>query len=256
MNVLRANGYTVPVIVLYGAEGRGKTTLAAKFPAPLFLLLERGLPRDVTVDAVQDVNDFADVMETLRDIYRDKDHAYGTLVVDTVDRLEAMIIDSVCKEHRWATIETPSFGKGWVACDVLWRQFLRAVSALRDVRGMTIVLVGHAAIERVEDPRAPSFTAYGLRLHRRARALVMDAADIIGFLADDLRTVVSDEGFNRERTRAAAGPSRFLFVEGQPAFAAKNRYGLPSKIEIPRNFDVQTLTQYFQPPAPQGVDHA
>ena len=71
MNIERANGHGTPVIVIYGAEGRGKTTLAAKFSAPLFLLLERGLPRGVTVDAVQGVNDFADVMETLREIYRE-----------------------------------------------------------------------------------------------------------------------------------------------------------------------------------------
>ena len=134
-----------------------------------------------------------------------------------------MIIDSVCKEHRWATIETPPFGKGWVACDVLWRQFLRAVSALRDVRGMTIVLVGHAAIERVEDPRAPSFTAYGLRLHRRARALVMDAADVIGFLADDLRTVVSDEVFNRERGQL---PARHASYSSKASLPLRQRTAL------------------------------
>ena len=45
MNIERANGHGTPIIVVYGAEGRGKTTLAAKFPSPLFLLLERGLPK-------------------------------------------------------------------------------------------------------------------------------------------------------------------------------------------------------------------
>lgn len=247
MNIARANGHGTPIIVLYGGEGRGKTTLAAKFPAPLFLLLERGLPRDVTVDALQDIKSFAQVMAALRELYQDKSGTYQTLVVDTIDEFEALVLEHVCAEHNWATIETPSYGKGWVAADGAWRQFLRAVTALRDHRNMTIVLVGHAAIERVEDPRAPSFTSYGLRLHRRARALVQDAADVIGFLADDLRVVVEDTGFNRERTRAAASPARFLFVEGTPAFCAKNRYGLPPKIEVPISFDTKILMQYFQP---------
>jgi hypothetical protein len=110
---------------------------------------------------------------------------------------------------------------------------------------MTIVLVAHCTIERVEDPRAPSYTSYQLRLHRRARGLVMDAADIIGFLADDLRTVSENGGF-RERTRASASPTRFLYVEGSPAFAAKNRYAMPSRIEVPKNFDVQALLQHVQ----------
>ena len=143
-----------------------------------------------------------------------------------------------------------------MAADGAWRQFLRAVTALRDHRSMTIVLVGHAAIERVEDPRAPAFTSYSLRLHRRARALVQDAADVIGFLADDLRVVTEDTGFNRERTRAAASPARFLFVEGTPAFCAKNRYGLPPKIEVPDRLRYQSLDAILPNPAPQGADHA
>ena len=196
---------------------------------------------------MQDLKNFAQVMTALRELYQDKSGHYQTLVVDTIDQLEALVLEHVCTEHNWATIETPSYGKGYVAADRVWRQFLRAVTALRDHRNMTIVLVGHSTVERVEDPRAPAFTSYTLRLHRRARALVQDAADIVGFLADDLRVVVEDTGFNRERTRAAASPARFLFVEGTPAFCAKNRYGLPPKIEVPIGFDSKTLMQYFEP---------
>jgi hypothetical protein len=41
-----------PIVLVYGAEGRGKTTLACKFPKPVAMLLERGLPRGVSVDAI------------------------------------------------------------------------------------------------------------------------------------------------------------------------------------------------------------
>jgi hypothetical protein len=72
----------------------------------------------------------------------------------------------------------------------------------------------------------------------------MDAADIVGFLAEDLRVVTDDGGF-KERTRAAAGNGRFLFVEGCPAFSAKNRFGMPTKIPIPVDFNVSELTKYW-----------
>ena len=110
----------------------------------------------------------------------------------------------------------------------------------------TFVLVCHATIERVDDPRAPTYTSYLPKLHKRARHLVMDSCDLVGFLAEDLRIVTEDGGF-RERTRAAAGAQRYLFVEGTPAFSAKNRFGMPNKIEIGKDFDIRSLSQYWAP---------
>ena len=110
---------------------------------------------------------------------------------------------------------------------------------------MTIVLVAHSEITRIDDPRAPSFTQYAPRLHKRARALVQDAADVIGFLAEELRVATDDSGF-RERVRATSSNQRFLFVEGCPAFVAKNRYAMPSRVAIPPDFNINGLTQYWE----------
>jgi AAA domain len=243
MKIGKANSNSSPIIILYGSEGRGKTTLASKFPSPLFMLLERGLPRNVSVDAMDGVDTFEDVLAALREIYSARDD-YQTLVIDTVDVLEHHVLDHVCATNGWKSIESPSFGKGWVAADQTWQRIISGIKAIRDARDMTIVLVGHSSIDRVEDPRAPTYTSYGLRLHKRARGLLMDAADIIGFLSEDLRVITDDTGF-RERTRATAGPTRYLFLEGRPAFSAKNRYGLPEKVAIPIDFDISNLTQYW-----------
>jgi len=201
------------------------------------------LPRGVTVEAVEGVDSLEGVMNGLRHLYG-AEHTYQTLVVDTLDAFEPHVLEHVCAANRWRNIEQPSYGKGYVAADETWRRFLNGIGALRDKRSMTIVLTCHATIERVEDPRAPTYTAYAPKLHKRARALVMDAADIVGFLAEDLRVVTDDGGF-KERTRAAAGNGRFLFVEGCPAFSAKNRFGMPTKIPIPVDFNVSELTKYW-----------
>jgi hypothetical protein len=36
-------------------------------------------------------------------------------------------------------------------------------------------------------------------------------------------------------------------VEGRPAFSAKNRFGMPDKIEIGKDFDIRSLSQYWAP---------
>jgi hypothetical protein len=254
MIISRATSDRAPVILLYGAEGRGKTTLACKFPNPVAVLLERGLPRGIVVDAVEGVSSHDGVLETLRELYSDP-RGYRTLVVDTLDSLEGLLIESVCHKNNWKNIETPSYGKGYVIADLEWQRLIRGITALRDKHGMTIVLVAHSTIERIDDPRAPTYTSYLPKLHKRARHLILDACDIVGFLAEDLRVITDDGGF-RERTRAAGTNARQLFLEGTPAFAAKNRFGMPAKMPIPLDFNIAELTAFWAKQKAQDHVHA
>jgi hypothetical protein len=208
------------------------------------MLLERGLPRGVTMDAIADLGAFAAIVEAIRELYQNP-QGKKVLVVDTIDALEAMVLEHVCIEHNWKTIEQPSFGKGYVIADQTWQRFIKGVTALRDKHNMTVVLVAHSEIARIDDPRAPSFTQYAPRLHKRARALVADAADAIFFLAEDLKVAVDDGGF-RERVRGTSSNQRYLFTEGCPAFVAKNRYGMPGKIAIPPDFNIEELAKYWR----------
>jgi hypothetical protein len=240
MKIEQLKNTASPITLIYGGEGRGKTTLAAKFQKSIWMLLERGLPAGITVDAIGDLGTFGQVMDALRSLYADPS-GYQTLVIDTLDSLEPLLLDHVCAAHNWKNIESPSYGKGYVAADSAWQGFIKGVTALRDKHGITIVLVAHAAVERFDDPRAPTYTMYLPKLHKRARALVCDAADVIGFPAEELRVATDDGGF-RERVRASSSNQRFLFVEGTPAYVAKNRYGMPPKIPVPADFDISELT--------------
>jgi hypothetical protein len=234
-----------PRLVIHGQEGVGKTTIAAATPAPVFIRTEDGCPAGLTFTSFPFCETYTQVRDALMALAKES-HDFRTLVIDSLDPLEALIWRDVCATHSWNSIEQPGFGKGYVVVDKWWQDMLAAFDFLRRERGMMVILLAHSAIERVDDPRAASYTSYQLRLHKRARGLIQDWADAIGFLALDLNIQSEDVGFNKKRTRGDGGSTRWLQWEARPSFVAKNRYGLPAKMMVPKDFDFEkTLAPYF-----------
>jgi hypothetical protein len=242
--IKRVTATLPPRLLIHGQEGVGKTTLATKFPAPIFLQTEDGIPTGIEVDSFGLLRNFNSVRAALTALASEP-HEFRTIVVDALDALEGLIWQDLCATQGWASIEQPGYGKGYVAADVWWRDVLAGLDYLRQQRGMVIVLIAHSAIETVNDPRAASYTSYQLRLHKRARGLVQDWCDAIGFLAPDLIVREDDAGFGKKRTHADGGSQRWLHLEARPSFVAKNRYGLPAKMPVPVDFNYGALASYF-----------
>jgi len=241
-----------PIIVLHGAPGIGKTSMGSGFPNPVFIQTEDGCPAGLTIASFGLCESFANVIEALAWLGKE-DHVYQTLVVDSLDQLEPLVQAALCADRGYASIESPGFGKGYVELDKYWLDFLHGCNWLRRNRNMTIVLIAHSEIVMINDPRTTAYSAYALRLHRRARGLVEDSADLIGFLATDVVIKSEQGGFGKTRARADGGNTRWLHVEPRPAFTAKNRFGMPERIQIPLGFDYpKTLGKFFPTPQPQA----
>src|SRR5215813_3453010 len=250
MQIIRTTAKLPPIIVLHGQPGIGKTTLAQNFPAPVFIQTEDGCPTGLEIDTFGLCESYASVIEAIKHLGQEE-HGYKTAVLDSLDKLEPLVLAAVCADRGFSSIEAPGFGKGWVIADQWWLDLLRGFEWLRRSRDMSIVLIAHSEIATTNDPRVSSFTSYQLRLHKRARALVEDSADLIGFLATDVIIKNEQGGFGRTRARADGGSTRWLHCEGRPAFVAKNRYGMPERIRIPQTFDfMSTLGKFF--PQPQA----
>ena len=170
----------------------------------MFLQTEDGCPSNIEIKSFGLLADLAEVREAIAALGNEP-HAYQTVVVDSIDALEAPLWAAVCATNNWASIEAPGYGRGYVEADKTWLDLLAGLDWLRRTRGMTVVLLGHSAIETVNDPRAPSYTSYQLRLHKRARALIQDWTDIVAFLATDFVIKSEDAGFARKRVRADGG---------------------------------------------------
>jgi hypothetical protein len=250
-DIRRTSAILPPRIVIHGREGTGKTTLGARFPQPVFLQIEDGCPSNIEIETFGLLEDLAGVRDAIAALGNEP-HDFRTVVLDGVDALEAPLWASVCTANGWASIETPGYGRGYVEADKTWLDLLAGFDWLRRTRGMMVLLLAHSAVETVNDPRAPSYTSYQLRMHKRARALIQDWTDVVGFLATDLAIKGEDVGFSKKRIRADGGTQRYLHFENHPAFTAKNRYGLQAKMPVPLDFDFVTKLAPFFPPAAQG----
>lgn len=215
--------------LVYGPPGSGKTSGAASTPKPLFLQVEDGTPAGVEFDAVK-VKKFTDVMDIIGALYSDK-HDYKTLVIDSLSALQPLIFDEVCVRGGKKSIEEFPFGKGYVEAErVVGSDLMAGLNALHDERGMNVLLIAHSRIRRFDAPDSASFDRFEPDLHAKISPVIEREMDAI-FLIKDQATIKSqDVGFNKERTYAEGSGRLFIYTESRPAFVAKNRYGLASKI--------------------------
>ena len=224
-----------PRIMIYGQEGVGKSTLGASAPDPIFIQTEDGLG-EIDTCKFPLAGTLSDVLAELTAL-RDEEHNFRTVVIDSLDWLERLIFDEVCKEFGVRSIEKADggYGKGYVDALVHWRKVLALLDDLRNKRGMMVILLAHAKVERFEDPENIAYDRYAPRLHKHAASLISEWVDAVLFAAKRLR--VSKDGDSRAIAApiGADGGERILRTNGSPACLAKNRFSLPN--EIPLRWD-------------------
>lgn len=235
-SVARGKQRLPPRIILYGTEGIGKSTFAANAPKPIFIQTEDGLS-EIDCDKFPLSQRLDEVQQQLSAILSD-DHEYETCVIDSLDWLERLIFDHLCREHGAKSIETVAggFAKGYTLAVGIWRDLLDILDKLRTERRMAVVLIAHSKIERFEDPESPAYDRYAPRLHKHACSLVCEWADAVLFASRKIRVQTEDAGFNKKRGTAVGlgknGGDRIIRAVGGPACVAKNRYGMPDEIDL------------------------
>jgi AAA domain len=217
-------------ILLYGQAGSGKSSWASCASAPIFLQTEDGL-NDIDCHKFPVATSFDTCMQSLGALYHE-DHPYRTVVIDSLDWLERLIWAKVCAARQVATIEDIGYGKGYAFALQHWRDVLDGLTALREHRGMTVILIAHARIERFENPETDAYDRYVPRLHKTAAAMIAEWCDEVLFATYKVFTKSTDEGFNQKRVQGLGSGERVLRTTERPSHLAKNRLNLPDELPL------------------------
>lgn len=232
-NVIRGKQSRPPRLVVYGAEGVGKTTFGASCPSPILLPCEDGAAH-VECDKFPLLKSYGEFIGAVEDLAKE-DHQYGTLVVDTADWLERLLWADVCRREGKSSIEDFGYGKGYVVALGQWKEVLSALDYLRDEKGMAVVLLAHARIEKFHDPESDGYDRYTLKLNKHADAMVREWADAVLFAQKKQRVEKVGDGTmakGKAKPVGKDGGERVFRCESGPAAVAKNRFGIKGEIPM------------------------
>jgi hypothetical protein len=212
-----------PRICVYGGHGIGKSTLAAQFPAPIFISTEDGID-SLDVTSFPRAQSVKEVVANIKILIKEE-HDFKTVVVDSVDWLvEPLIVSNVEAEHDAKDL---AYGKGQMLVAEEFREILQGLDAIRRKRNMNVVLIAHANVTRFESPLTEPYDRYVPKLPNRCNALLQEWVDVLAFAAFKVIIKKADVGFNNTVARGVTTGERLLHMVENPAFVAKNRYACP-----------------------------
>ncbi len=221
-------------VVIYGSEGIGKSSLAAKFPDPLFIDTEGGTAH-MDVRRIDKPQSWEELLAIVSEVAETRE-VCKTLVLDTADWAEQLVTAFLCEKYKQSSIESFGYGKGYT---YLGEEFARLLGAFDKVlaSGIHVVITAHAKMRKFEQPdEMGAYDRWEMKLSKQVAPLLKEWCDLLLFCNYQTYVVTSENN-----TQKGQGGKRVMYTSHHPAWDAKNRVQLPEVLEL----DYQYIAHLF-----------
>lgn len=241
-------------VILFGVPGIGKTSWASQSPAPIFMGGEETSEMDVArLTQPKSYAEFISQIDWL--IHKGKDSDFKTLVIDTLDTIEALlhqqILDTDPKGTKSMIAAHGGYGKAY---EIAANEFNILKDKLRQIRnnGINLILLAHSKkAQAVDTILGMSYDTYELNLHQKAQNVFVDWVSCVLFAN---YIVHQQSGTNTDRIFATGDGERVLLTEKRPGHLGKNRFSLPYEMPLQFGAFFQAYEVFFdQGPTKEAV---
>ncbi len=231
MNITSGKIASAQKIVIYGPEGIGKSSFAAKFPRPLFIDTE-GSTKWMDVQRFDKPTSWTMLNSQVQYVKQNRSIC-DTLIIDTIDWAEQLCINDICAAYNKKGIEDFGYGNGYVYEKEAFGKFLNSLEEVVEA-GIHVVLTAHAQLRKFEQPdELGAYDRWELKLGKKTGSqispLVKEWADMVLFANYETFAVQTDDQGKKFK---AQGGTRVLYTSHHPCWDAKNRCGLPDKLPL------------------------
>ena len=210
------------LILVYGAAGLGKTTLAAAV-AEQIIDLEGGCWHIPGANSIPVANAKGLIPALATDA--------TCIAIDTMDAIDDMLRDEVLAKQKIQTMQDLPFGKASLLQYQLWQPIITAIIEAKRA-GKTIVMTCHEKILTVQNPIGDNYDKYSLAINKKAAEDLLNKCDAVFYIRNPVILKKDSDG----ASVALSSTKVQIETQGSALWESKNRFGLTGSVDIKPTF--------------------
>ncbi len=225
---------SAPRFTLYGRPGIGKSTLAASFPNPLFLLTEN--PEVQGIQALPVATSFEEIWKNTTALLKEE-LPFKTIVLDNISDLDNLVVDHILnKEPERKDGSKPTtlaaacggYGAGYQRAALMHGAFKGLLDKFQE-RGITVIYVAHLSHSTIKPPDNEDYTAWTITMnHEKSREPYINRVDAVLYCKQKEHLVSTESG----RALIKTLDDRIVVTGMDGCNISKNRFNMPKELPM------------------------